>query len=234
MNPQQNDPNDPTYVPPTSPEQEIDSTPFPNDQTPPSEPEIAPDTLQTLDELEAEAGMTSTPQSPIAKTEPVIVDSLKTEVTSTPQPQINTPQPSASNPSQNTPIGNDTPTPLIVDSPELPPAVAVTNKPVTQMGQVDGLASAPKKSSKASIIVLVALIAVLLAGAGYFIWQSLQTVANPETTQSGGDAPDLESTESNTQDQSVNDEASSIENSVNSLEDTEYADSTLDDNALSQ
>lgn len=99
----------------------------------------------------------------------------------------------------------------------------------------------PKKSSKKLIIILiVGVILIAAAIAGYFFWQSSQSAVTPQPTQTistptGGNTPGGNDTPANayTQ-QSLNEEATSIENQVNAFDDSEYDDSTLSDAALNQ
>jgi len=145
-------------------------------------------------------------------------------------------------PEQPTVVAEDVVTP---ETPESTTSDSETVFPVLPINPAGTLQDSPtqtnsnpfpeqKKSTKRLVIVLIA-VAVLIgaAVAGYFMWQAAQSNSSDDglqnnSSQSGAPlAPTPTDTESN-----VNASATSLEQGVDSIDDSAYDDSTLSDEAL--
>lgn len=186
-----------------------------------SSPEADAAAFQVIEALEVEetagegvtpAEVTSSQQIPVTtKPEPIIPAS--------PAPESLSPQ-TPSDPEPFTPA----PTPLM--------GVADTS---ASPNQPDPFAVQPKKSKKGLIIIIAVILLIGASVGAYFIWQSLQPASSTQSeTPTGGSAPgpaDDEDTSGDTE-ESVTNDATSIEEDVNGLNDSEYEDSTLSDSTL--
>lgn len=247
---------------PQTPNQNQDDAPFgapatpsdtPNPTTPALEstPEADEAALQAIEALEAEENPVTPQPSDQTSTE----ESIPVTVNSTPsKPQAAPVEASTSTPfsafGASTLGADDTASPLATPSSSPNEQPAPSESPVVAAALASSLKDeatpqqsdpfGPKKKSKKGLIIAVILVLVLAGGsvAGYFVWQSLSGTQTTDTTETetGGDLPsgpeiDLETAPTP---ESVESEASSIESDLNSIDNSELEDTTLNDATLYQ
>jgi len=204
----------------------IDPATFVPEQSSAEADEIA---LEAIGVLEAEEGTSRVihPQ----EEEPILAD--------IPQPV----EPSTSFDQIATPLVSPEPEPTLSNTDSTAPASVVAPFGVANTLQEEPFQTnsnpfpKQKKSLKKLIIILIAAI-VLIGGAvaGYFVWQSMQSDAIVETSESAtGDQPGGTVTTNTTDTEaSVNDAADALETDADAIDDTVYDDNSLSDTTLYQ
>lgn len=124
---------------------------------------------------------------------------------------------------------SDVPKPLDTEAANAAPAPVIGSA-----GTFQPFDQGKKKSSKKSLIILIIVLVVLVLGAGgYFGWQYLQGLNTPTPAATTPGETTLEDeNEITDSEESVNATIDEIEASLQDVDDTEFADTTLSDSAL--
>lgn len=252
MNPQT--PNQDDQAPSTNP-LETPNTPT-TQEMPTTTPEADAAAFQAIEALEAEEssdeehGETATPEV----NEKVTVTPTPPVVPSTPAPapapipthaQTSSPNPFSTFGGTDTAdetAGSFTASPSSQSSTEASPPLgaAMTSSLKETAAPVPSSDSfGPKKQSKKRLIIFAAILVLVLAAgsvAGYVVWQSSTPAPTSDTTETQqGDQPgNVDETEADPTPESLEAEASSLEQEINSFDTSELNDTTLNDAALYQ
>ena len=148
------------------------------------------------------------------------------EVDTTPEPA--TPEQSYDSPSDSTPApSSDAPTPE--QSPISSPLVQPT--PVPEPAETPVAVTQKPKVRKGFIVLLIFVVLIAAGAASYFIWQAMQPVPAVETQTTAGEESTDTTVDSSAE---VAGEAAAIEEDLDSLDSSEFEDSTLDNQTLSE